>query len=114
MKVPRPAPLARRLSAILPQVHHRRLRDPKPRPAKPRHWPPPALTTAIVDSRTVQSTPEGRARVVYDGAKRRDGSTVHAAVDILDHPLALHTMPMSVPERTQVGRLAVVAQEARD
>jgi transposase len=37
----------------------------------------------IVDSRTLQSTPESGARAGYDGAKRRKGSKVHAAVDTL-------------------------------
>jgi len=44
----------------------------------------------ILDSRTLQSTPESGARAAYDGAKRRKGSKVHAAVDTLVHLLALH------------------------
>src|SRR5215208_3583324 len=40
-------------------------------------------TTAILDSRTLQSTPESGSRGGYDGAKRRKGSKVHAAVDTL-------------------------------
>jgi hypothetical protein len=39
-------------------------------------------TAAIIDSRTLQSTPESRARAGYDGAKRRKGSKVHLAVDM--------------------------------
>jgi hypothetical protein len=35
----------------------------------------------VVDSRTPQSTPESGVRGGYDGAKRRKGSKVHAAVD---------------------------------
>src|SRR5580658_6213032 len=38
-------------------------------------------TATILDSRTLQSTPESGARGGYDGAKRRKGSKVHAAVD---------------------------------
>ena len=38
-------------------------------------WP----TAMVVDSRTLQSTPESGARGGYDGAKRRKGSKVHAA-----------------------------------
>jgi transposase len=41
----------------------------------------PQPTAMIVDSRTLQSTPESGARAGYDGAKRRKGSKVHAAVD---------------------------------
>jgi|GEM_PF-3070540 len=40
----------------------------------------PQPTAMIVDSRTLQSTPESGARAGYDGAKRRKGSKVHAAV----------------------------------
>ena len=39
-------------------------------------------TAMILDSRTLQSTPESGARAGYDGAKRRKGSKVHAAVDM--------------------------------
>src|SRR5258707_7649582 len=41
----------------------------------------PRPTAMVVDSRTLQSTPESGARGGYDGAKRRKGSKVHAAVD---------------------------------
>jgi hypothetical protein len=40
----------------------------------------PELTAAILDSRTLRSTPESGARGGYDGAKRKKGSKVHAAV----------------------------------
>ena len=39
-------------------------------------------TAVVLDSRTVQSTPESGARGGYDGHKRRKGSKVHLAVDI--------------------------------
>lgn len=38
-------------------------------------------SAVILDSRTLQSTPESGARAGYDGAKRRKGSKVHMAVD---------------------------------
>jgi hypothetical protein len=60
----------------------------------------------IVDSRTLQSTPESGARAGYDGAKRRKGSTVHPAVDTLGHLLALHVTAASEQDRAQVERLA--------
>jgi len=54
----------------------------------------------VLDSRTLQSTPESGSRAGYDGAKRRKGSKVHAAVDTLGHLLALHvTRPMSKTAR---------------
>src|SRR5260370_42035446 len=42
-------------------------------------------TAVVIDSRTLQSTPESGARAGYDGAKRRKGSKVHIAVDTLGH-----------------------------
>ena len=42
----------------------------------------PQPAAMILDSRTLQSTPESGARAGYDGAKRRKGSKVHAEVDI--------------------------------
>jgi transposase len=51
-------------------------------------------TAMIADSRTLQSTPESGARAGYDGAKRRKGSKVHAAVDTLGHLLTLHVTPL--------------------
>ena len=57
-------------------------------------------TAAIMDSRTLRSTPESGTRAGYDGAKRKRGSKVHMAVDTLGHLLALHvTRPMSVIAR---------------
>jgi hypothetical protein len=50
----------------------------------------PRPTAMILDSRTLQSTPESGSRAGYDGAKRRKGSKMHAAVDTLGHLLALH------------------------
>jgi hypothetical protein len=45
-------------------------------------------TAAILDSRTLRSTPESGSRGGYDGAKSKKGSKVHAAVDTLGHLLA--------------------------
>ena len=50
-------------------------------------------TAVILDSRTIQSTPESGGRAGYDGAKRRKGSKVHAAVDTLGHLLAVKVTP---------------------
>src|SRR5580704_3740298 len=67
-------------------------------------------TAMILDSRTLQSTPESGARAGYDGAKRRKGSKVHAAVDTLGHLLALHVTPADAQDRAQVAQLAAAVQ----
>jgi transposase len=72
----------------------------------------PKPTAAIFDSRTLRSTPESGARGGYDGAKRKKGSKVHAAVDTLGHLLALLVTPADEPDREQVGELAEAMQEA--
>jgi transposase len=69
-------------------------------------------TAAILDSRTLRSTPESGGRAGYDGAKRKRGSKVHAAVDTLGHLLALHVTPASEQDREQVEKLAEAIQEA--
>jgi transposase len=65
----------------------------------------------ILDSRTIQSTPESGARAGYDGAKRRKGAKVHAAVDTLGHLLALHVTPANEQDRAQVEQLAQAVQD---
>jgi transposase len=74
----------------------------------------PDPTAVILDSRTLQSTPESGARAGYDGAKRQKGSKVHAAIDTLGHLLALHVTPANVQDREQVARLAAAVQTATD
>jgi transposase len=71
----------------------------------------PEPTAAILDSRTLQSTPESGGRAGYDGAKKRKGSKVHVAVDTLGHLLALHVTPANEQDRAQVGVLAEAVQE---
>lgn len=46
-------------------------------------------SAAILDGRTLQSTPESGAHAGYDGAKKKNGSKVHIAVDTLGNLLAL-------------------------
>jgi transposase len=72
----------------------------------------PEPTAALLDSRTLQSTPESGGRAGYDGAKRRKGSKVHLAVDTLGDLLALHVTPASDQDRAQVDHLAAAVQEA--
>jgi transposase len=63
-------------------------------------------SAVILDSRTLQSTPESGARAGFDGHKKRKGSKVHMAVDTLGHLLALHVTPANEQDRAQVGELA--------
>lgn len=67
-------------------------------------------TAVILDSRTLQSTPESGGRTSWDGAKKRKGSTVHLAVDTLGHLLALHVTSARDQAREQVGALAAAVQ----
>ena len=63
-------------------------------------------SAAILDSLTLQSTPESGARAGFDGHKKRKGSKVHAAVDTLGHLLALKVTPANEQDRAQVAQLA--------
>lgn len=71
----------------------------------------PHPSAAILDSRTLQSTPTSGARAGYDGAKRKKGSKVHPAVDTLGNLLALRVTPANEQYRDQVGQLAQAIQE---
>lgn len=68
-------------------------------------------SAVILDSRTLQSTPESGHRGGYDGAKRKKGTKVHAVVDTLGHLLALHVTPANEQDRQQVKGLAKEVQE---
>lgn len=68
-------------------------------------------SAAILDSRTLQSTPESGARAGYDGHKRKRGSKVHLAVDTLGHLLALHVTPANEQDRAQVAELVEAVQK---
>ena len=72
------------------------------RPAEP--------TAAIIDSRTLRSTPESGEHAGYDGGKRKKGSKIHMAVDTLGHLLALHVTQASAEDRGEVERLARTIQ----
>ena len=72
----------------------------------------PGPSAAILDSRTLRSTPESGHRAGYDGAKRKKGSKVHVAVDTLGHLLALRVTPAAEQDRAEVGALAEAVQEA--
>ena len=72
----------------------------------------PQPRAAILDSRTLQSTPESGGRAGYDGHKRRKGSKVHLAVDTLGQLLAVLVTPANEQDRAQVAALAERIQEA--
>ena len=69
-------------------------------------------SAAILDARTLQSTPESGARAGYDGHKRRKGSKVHAAVDTLGHALGPAGHPGQRPG-ARPGRRAGRARSRR-
>ena len=68
-------------------------------------------TAVVLDSRTLQSTPESGARAGFDGHKRRKGSKVHAAVDTLGYLLALRVTAANEQDRAQVAALAQAVQQ---
>jgi len=72
----------------------------------------PQPRAAILESRTLQSSPESGGRAGYDGHKRRKGSKVHLAVDTLGQLLAAIVTPANEQDRAQVGALAEQIQEA--
>lgn len=71
----------------------------------------PDPSAAVIDSRTLQSTPESGHRAGYDGAKRKKGSKVHMAVDTLGHLLTLHVTPADEQDRAQVKKIAKDVQK---
>jgi transposase len=72
----------------------------------------PDPKAAILDSRTLRSTPESGHRGGYDGHKGKKGSKVHAAVDTLGHLLALRVSPANENDREEVRKLSEEIQQA--
>src|SRR5580698_8908713 len=68
-------------------------------------------SAAILDGRTLQSTPESGERAGYDGYKRKKGSKVHIAVDTLGHLLAVKVTAANEQERAQVAELIAEVQK---
>ena len=67
-------------------------------------------SAVILDSRTLQSSPESGPRAGYDGAKKRRGSKAHMAVDTLGNLLSLHVTAANEQDRAQVNVLAADVQ----
>jgi transposase len=78
------------------------------RVAKGRTEQPSAV---IIDSRTLQSSPESGERAGYDGGKRKKRSKVHIAVDTLGHLLALCVTPANQQDRELVQQLTQQVQQ---
>jgi transposase len=72
----------------------------------------PNPSASVIDSRTLQSTPESGHRAGYDGAKRKKGSKIHMAVDTLGNLLALHVTPADQQDRSRVKQVAKQVQKA--
>ena len=72
----------------------------------------PEPSAAILDSRTLRSSPESGERAGYDGARRKKGSKLRMAVDTLDHLLALHVTPTNAEDQAEVRRVVEAVQEA--
>jgi transposase len=68
-------------------------------------------TGTILDARTLQSTPESGGRAGFDGAKKKQGSKVHIAVDTLGHLLALTVTAANEQDRAQVAELTKQIQK---
>ena len=68
-------------------------------------------TVAIVDSRTLQSTPESGGRAGYDGGKRSKGSKIHAAVDTMGNVITLLVTSGNEQDREQVYDLCREVQQ---
>lgn len=71
----------------------------------------PHPTAAILDSRTLQSTPESGHRAGFDPGKKKTGSKVHMAVDTLGFLLTLHVSSADEQDRAHVEQLAHDIQE---
>lgn len=68
-------------------------------------------SAAICDSRTLPSTPDSGTRAGDAGAKRRRGSQVHMAVDLLGSLLAAQVTAAHAQDRSHVGLLAAKVPE---
>lgn len=85
-------------------------------PLPPAHGARPGAgpTAAVLDGRTLRSTPESGHRAGNDWHERTKGGKVHAAVDTLGHLLAVRVTPADEQERDRVAaRAAALAAAVR-
>src|ERR671939_9810 len=68
-------------------------------------------SAAVLDSRTLRSSPESGGRAGWDGHKRTRGSKLHLAVDTLGHLLALSVTPADANHRAAVAERAEAVQD---
>jgi len=68
-------------------------------------------SAVILNSRTLQLTPESGGRAGYDGAKRKKGSKTHMAVDTPGNLLALLVTPANEQDRDQAQQLTQKVRE---
>lgn len=73
-----------------------------------------APTAAVVDTRTVQSSPERGAGVGWDGHARKQAGAIPVAVDPLVHRPALVVIPADSHDRAEVAAPAAAGQEAME
>jgi transposase len=67
-------------------------------------------SAAILDSRTLRSSPQSGTRGGYDGGKRKKGSKLHLAVDTLGNLLALPVTSASTDDRAAINPLTKTVQ----
>ena len=67
-------------------------------------------SAAIIDSRTLRSTPKSGECAGHDGGKRKKGSKIHMAVDTLGHLLSMHVTSASADDCGEVERLTCTVQ----
>ena len=68
-------------------------------------------TVALVDSRTLQSTPESGSRAGYDGGKKKRGTKIHLAVDTLGSVISVIATAADEQDRDQVFDICQKIQE---
>jgi transposase len=69
-------------------------------------------SAVIIDSRTLQSTPESGHRAGYDGGKKKKGTKIHMAVDTLGNVISLLASPANEQDRAAVSELCLQVQQA--
>ncbi len=71
-------------------------------------------SAAVLDNRTLRSTPESGGRAAYDVDKRTRGAKLHLTVDTLGHLLALHVTPANAGDRSAAAIPTEAVQKTTD